>query len=172
MTDKLNPMYKITHWLNRNTGYLLMVVIIVFGFATLGFQKDNRKLLQDTKHISEDTQAIVAKQDQTLVAIKDLSLDNKLTSKQLGDTIICMLLVPVGQRTTQTQDNCRQEAINRTPASDTAGSTEEQPVVNPQPAKETPAPTPQPQPDKPLTRRLLDNLHEVTEDIPIVRGIL
>lgn len=140
---------------------LIFLMLIFFGAAIIGFMKDNQRLLQDTKHITEDTQTIVSKQDETLVAIKDLSLDNKLTSKQLGDTIICMLLVPVNQRTTETQDQCRQGAITRTPPSTANGSTTSQPV-QPTPVG-SPQPTPTPQPG--MVERLNTRVEGVLESV-------
>lgn len=107
---------------------MILGMLIFFGAAILDFQRDNQRLLEDTGATVKNTEVIVEKQDETLDAIKQLSLDNKLTSKQLGDTIICMLLVPVSNRTTQTQQYCREQAINQTPASNEAGSTSSQPV--------------------------------------------
>lgn len=111
---------------------MIFVMLVFFGAAIIGFQQDNRRILRDTAAAVKNTETIVSKQDETLIAIKTLALDSKLTSKQLGDTIICMLLVPVGQRTTQTQDNCRDQAQERTPASADNGSTKAQPDPAPQ----------------------------------------
>lgn len=114
--------------------FTLLILFAYFAYGNAQFQKDNRVLLTNTF-------SIVAKQDQTLDAIKSLSLDNKLSSKQLGDTIICMLLVPVSERTPDTQESCRKEAIARTPASASSGSTPSQPVTNTPKSTSTPQQT-------------------------------
>lgn len=123
---------------------MILGMLIFFGAAIIGFQQDNRRILKDTANAVKNTETIVSKQDETLIAIKQLALDSKLTSKQLGDTIICMLLVPVGQRTTQTQDNCRTQAQQLTPAFTDNGSTKAQP----DPEQSTSQPSPQSQPEQ------------------------
>lgn len=136
-------------FLREATPVMVFVAIIFFGSAIIGLQQDNKRLLEDTRATVKNTEVIVEKQDEILDAIRQLSLDNKLTSKQLGDTIICMLLVPVNQRTTNTQEVCREQAVSQTPASDESGSTPSQPVPQtaPQPTggSSSPEPTPAPQ---------------------------
>lgn len=95
---------------NRNTGFILMLIIIIFGFAIIGFQKDNQQLLEDTKKIAENTEQIVAKQDETLAAIQNLALDNKISGDELKEILLCMLVVPPEQRTTDTANDCRKQA--------------------------------------------------------------
>lgn len=87
----------------------LFILFLYFAYGNAQFQRTNRVLLEQTKSASQNTQTIVSKQDQTLAAIKQLTLDNKLSSKQLGDTIICMLKIPVADRTDDTATQCRQE---------------------------------------------------------------
>ena len=99
--------HKIGNWLDQLIPYFSFIGIIIalfVAFAVYGISKD-------TNATAKNTQIVLTKQDQTLDAIKQLSVENKLTSKQLGDTIICMLLVPVGQRTTETQSNCEKQAV-------------------------------------------------------------
>lgn len=96
----------VSQLLNKNGGFLIFTAIVLFGVVSIGFQRDNQKLLLNQS-------VTIDKQNQTLEAIKALSVDNKLTSKQLGDTIICMLLVPVSQRTPDTQAQCREQATSQ-----------------------------------------------------------
>lgn len=142
---------------------MIFIMLIFFGAAILGFQKDNNRLLEDTRATVRNTEVIVEKQDETLDAIRQLSLDNKLTSKQLGDTIICMLLVPVNQRTTQTQEECREQAVSQTPASNETGSTPTQPIPEPSSAPQSRSnsqpeaePTPEPQDEMNPLESLID----------------
>lgn len=71
----------------------------------LMFINFNAKVVEQTK----TTQNIVKSQNQILDAIKQLALDNKITSEQKANLIICMLQVPVAQRTTDTVENCRKQ---------------------------------------------------------------
>lgn len=105
-----------TNFLNRNTGFLILVAIIFFGLAILGFQRDSRRILNDTSVAVKNTEVIVSKQDETLDAIKNLAIDNRLSSDQKTNIIICMLQVPVSQRTTDTEQDCRSRAQASTPA--------------------------------------------------------
>ena len=88
---------------------LLLGMLIFFGLAILGFQRDNQVLLEDTGAAVENTETIVAKQDETLQAIKDTATDNKLLSDEKTNIIICMLQVPVSERTTDTVTNCKKQ---------------------------------------------------------------
>lgn len=45
--------------LNRNTGFLILVAIVIFGFAILNFQKNNQILLQDTQATAQNTNDIL-----------------------------------------------------------------------------------------------------------------
>lgn len=71
---------KATNILNRNTGFLILVAIIIFGFATIGFQKDNQHLLEGTSTTIEQTKATTENTERIIqnleVAVKDLKADN------------------------------------------------------------------------------------------------
>lgn len=156
---------------NRNVGFILILTVIFFGFAILNLQQDNQKLLKDTQATVKNTETIVQKQDETLDAIAQLAVDNKLTSKQLGDTIICMLLIPVGQRTTDTQEQCRTQAVMQT--SDTSS-----PVAQASPQRSstsTSTPAPQPSQNQENTSQEPENqglLGLVPDDVPILGPLL
>lgn len=53
---------------------------------------------------------IVKGQNDILEAIKLQTIDNKLTSEEKTSIIICMLQVPINQRTTDVLSNCRKQA--------------------------------------------------------------
>lgn len=145
--------HRFTLFLREVMPIMILAMLVFFGAAIIGFQQDNRRILKDTEVAVKNTETIVSKQDETLDAIKQLALDSKLTSKQLGDTIICMLLVPFSQRTAGTQDNCRAEAMTGTPASAENGSTKAQP--DPEDSTTTPEPTKPTQPDPPVDQGLI-----------------
>jgi hypothetical protein len=71
---------KTTNFLNRNTGFLILVVLIIFGLATIGFQKDNKQLLQSTQTTVKNTQQTAENTEKIIknleVAVKDLKDDN------------------------------------------------------------------------------------------------
>jgi len=93
---------------------MIFLMLIFFGAAIIGFQKDNQRLLRDTKNIARDTQIIVSKQDDTLKAIEQLALDNKISGQELKDILTCMLVVPINQRTPDIEANCRKQAQRNT----------------------------------------------------------
>lgn len=65
------------------------------------------------------TNEIVKKQTQTLSAIEQTARDAKLTAEQQTTIIICMLQVPIADRTTDVQQRCRREALEQTSVSET-----------------------------------------------------
>lgn len=93
--------------INRNTGWLIATAIVFFGLSIMTFQKQNQKLLEGVAETASNTKAIVSKQDETLRAIQKVAEDNRLISDQKTNIIICMLQVPVDQRTTDTLNDCR-----------------------------------------------------------------
>lgn len=119
-----------THWVSRNFLPLIFLGMWILIMLFINFNKrvaDNAKAAKDTTAV---TQQIIKNQDKTLQAIKDLATDNKLTSKQLGDTIICMLQVPIAQRTTDVQEKCRKQAQNITLSPDPSTQTKSKPTDN------------------------------------------
>lgn len=110
MKYRIHQLYKL---LRESMPIMIFIMLIFFGAAIVGFQKDNRQILEGIAKTGENTETIVAKQDETLEAIKDTAEDNKLLSEEKTNIIICMLQVPVGQRTTDTVANCRRQSEAR-----------------------------------------------------------
>lgn len=114
---------------------LILVMLIFFGASNIG-------LLRDTKRIAQDTRVIVAKQDDTLKAIEQLALDNKISGDELKDILTCMLVVPIEQRSAEVEENCRKQAransdgtiqqqpTQTTPQSSNNGKKNSQPTTN------------------------------------------
>lgn len=156
---------KITTTLNRNTGYLILLAIIIFGFAILGFQKSNKELLQDTNTAVTNTETIVAKQDETLQAIKQTAIDNKLLSDEKTNIIICMLQVPVAERTTDTVTNCRKQ-VETMPTTQNENTAQPTQTSNPQSQEVEQPQSPTPPQEEPVDEGL------IPDRIPIIGGLL
>lgn len=149
------------------------IKILLVLVATLAFIRFNAKLAEEfneTKQITSSTNQVVKSQADILHAIKAVTDDTHTTAAQQTAIIICMLQVPIEQRTTDLQSQCR-NAANAEAAGNASGtsqsstgvsgfpsSSQSTPVAptplsdNPQTVPATPAPT---QPSKPLVEQLL-----------------
>lgn len=161
----LKLLASITNALNRNTGFLILMAIIISGFFTIRFQKDNKTILDGIADTSRNTETIVAKQDQTLEAIKQTAEDNRLLSDQKTNIIICMLLVPIEQRTADIVNNCRKQAESQNsvpaPANSTSQNSTSQQNQNTGQGSTSPTPTPAPtQPPEPPEESILPFVDE------------
>lgn len=97
-----------TRMLNRNTGFLILLAIVFFGFSIIGFQKDNRQLLYNTKQSVDKSNTIIKNLQSAVVELK---ADNQVKA----NTIICMLQVPISQRTPDIKAKCRAQAESMLP---------------------------------------------------------
>lgn len=94
------------------------------------------------------TNQLIKGQNQILSSIKAVTKDTNLTAAQQTKIIICMLQVPVAQRTTDTETNCRTQANAAVssvgiPVETPASSSDNNVVVSsPQSAPTTPTPQP------------------------------
>lgn len=96
-------------WLRANmAGMLEMAKAVGMLVLVIMFINFNTKVAEQTKN----TRDIVKSQNTILEAIKQQAIDNKLTSEQKTSIIICMLQVPISQRTTDILNNCRSQAEN------------------------------------------------------------
>lgn len=102
------PIAVATNFLNRNTGFLILVSVIMFGFIAYAQSQDIKRQGRDIERTVETTATIVEKQDETLAAIQRVALDNKLISDQKTNIIICMLQIPQPERLPAEQ-NCRKQ---------------------------------------------------------------
>lgn len=104
----LPPMPRILPFLN-----LLKYVVLAVGL--LLFINFNIRLGQqaaDTKEIAVGTNKIVKSQGDILDAIKQVTEDTRITAAEQTSIIICMLQVPIEERTTNLQAECREQATN------------------------------------------------------------
>lgn len=134
-------MKNIPFWLKRNL-FPILDIIKVLGIAVLLilFIHFNTKVAENAKaarDTADSTKQIVSSQSDILNAIKKLATDDKITSEQKTNLIICMLQVPVDQRTTDLQAQCRKQIetgattySGNTPSTSSSQPTTSQPVKN------------------------------------------
>jgi hypothetical protein len=115
---------------------------------------------------------VVAGQSSILQAIQKVTTDTNLTAQQQTDTIICMLQVPISQRTTDTKNQCRDNATSATigSASQTPGSVSNKAQTpassSSKPTSATPSPQPNNSPTQPSTlQRIGNTLDRVTDKL-------
>lgn len=101
----------------------LVILFVYFVYSNHQYQANYRQLLVEAKNAAQTTQTIVSKQDKTLAAIKQLAIDNRLLSDQKTNIIICMLQVPVNDRTTDIVTSCRKQVIEGQGADNSSGPT-------------------------------------------------
>lgn len=95
----------------------LLVVLMVILFINF-----NAKIAHEqsqTQAIAQSTNRVVNGQRDILNAIKQVTDDTHTTAAQQTAIIICMLQVPVDQRTTNLQEQCRTSVVD---ASNDAGT--------------------------------------------------
>lgn len=106
----------------KNLVFFLLVGVWILVMLLIKFNTRVADSANSAKEAANATRQIVAKQDETLNAIRTLALDNKLLSEQKTNIIICMLQVPISERTTDTVTNCRKQAESSTPPSQSANN--------------------------------------------------
>lgn len=84
---------------------LVLMLLIMF----VNFNAQAAQQTADTHRIAESTNNVVKSQHDILDAIKKVTDDTRMTAAQQTAIIICMLQVPVSQRTTDLQAQCRDE---------------------------------------------------------------
>lgn len=166
----LNRFDKVSQALNRNTGFLVLVAIIIFGFAILNFQKDNRKVLEgiekttnNTENIAQDTQAILGKIDQSTENINKKSDRNaRLTN--------CLLIL----HGHSTQINPEDETECQKAVDNANLNMDNEPIgvqIKPVPPKSQQSPnSPDPPPEQPQEPENPDN-DDVIIDLPLLPEI-
>lgn len=96
-----------TAFLNRNTGFLILSVIIIFGLSTLGFQKDSESILKDTRTTTKNTEKIIKDLE---IAVDDLKADNARQTR----FIECLLAFHGASEliSQEVQDQCERMSAN------------------------------------------------------------
>lgn len=96
-------------FLERPIAVILIIALLFFYFAigNIRFERENHKLIVSTNATTQNTNDIVHGQTDILNAIKKLANDTKLDSNEKTNIIICMLQVPIAERTADLQEKCR-----------------------------------------------------------------
>ena len=91
----------------------LPYILIVFAILLLWQGWDNARSAERNavaaKSTAQDIKKVVKAQDQVLRAIAKNTQDGNNTAKQQTAIIICMLQVPISQRTTDLLNDCRKQ---------------------------------------------------------------
>lgn len=149
---------------------MLFVLLLMF----ISFNSRIAKQTESTNEIAKSTNQVVKGQGDILKAIKQVTEDTRITADQQTAIIICMLQVPIDQRTTDLQSKCRTQyqnvaprSVSETPPSSTGNTpVSSYPQSTPQ-SQPTQQEKPQPAaPSKPLVPRTIDNITN------LIKGIL
>lgn len=149
---------KVSNALNKNTGFIIVVSIVIFGLLTLNLLHRIINTQQNTKRSVENTEVIIMKLEQST---EDIKADNKRNTEYLN----CLLVAhDVGQFEIST---CKNEADIQA-AQDHA---EHQPSSNPatQPAPQPSSPSQPQQPEAPPSP---PNEGLIPDGVPILGPLL
>lgn len=123
---------------------MIFIMLIFFGAAIIRFQRDNQYIIRDTQATVKNTETIVVKQDETLEAIARLAADNKVSGDQLREILLCMLIVPIEQRTYDVANRCREQGLGSA-AQENIDSPPPSPQAQTLPPANTPSPVVEPE---------------------------
>jgi len=87
--------------------YIFMFVLVLMF---INFNTQIVKQTESTNKLAESTNTVVKGQGDILKAIKQVTEDTRITASQQTSIIICMLQVPIAERSTDLQAQCRKEA--------------------------------------------------------------
>lgn len=106
--------FRVFLWKHFNELMLAVIVLSLAGSMLMiaANSAATKRIAADTAKTAANTQSIVRSQNDILSAIKQVTEDTQLTAEQQTNIIICMLQVPQPQRTTDTANHCRKEAID------------------------------------------------------------
>lgn len=152
----LNRLHRILPGIRDFVVYMGMPILLLM------FMHFNIEVAKQTKA----TNSIVASQTKILNAIRAATDDNKLTAEQKSNLIICMLQVPVEQRSDDVLQGCRKQAETTLVASASGNTSQNQsssvgtnPSSQPTPATTTTQPNNSQPPESPqptVLQRILD----------------
>jgi hypothetical protein len=87
--------------------FLILVLLLMF----VQFNARIAMQSEETQKLTESTNKVVKSQADILTAIKQVTDDTRITAVQQTAIIICMLQVPIDERTTDLQTQCRERAM-------------------------------------------------------------
>jgi hypothetical protein len=122
-------------WIQRNIFNVLDVFkfigIVALVLMFIHFNAVVADNARSTKAEATSTNQIVRSQGEILDAIKQLAIDNRVNSDEKTNIIICMLRVPVSQRTTDVLNNCRVQQVPSMTTPNTPTSSSSSPSSTP-----------------------------------------
>lgn len=158
---------------------LFLQIVSVVGwvaivFVIISFSNNLSENTRQAKATATSTNNIVQSQNDILNAIKQLATDTKITSDEKTSIIICMLQVPVSERTTDVETNCRRKAqiqSSTTPPTTSQNSTFH-PQTNTQAGSTGGGGQPSKEPDPPKPPEPPNEEGILPDWIPLVGGLL
>lgn len=156
--------------------WIIVILIFVSGWAAWQSYSKTAEGVEIAKANTTDIKNILASQTDLLNAIRQVTIDNNLTAKQQTDIIICMLQVPVEQRTTDLKENCRkqveanQATTGGSPASDGGDALQSDGNRGSSPNNTSPGTPRQPENPQPpaepnMVERAIMNIREIIEGL-------
>jgi len=94
--------------------YILIILTFIAVFTAYQSYRKTAETVEISKQNTQDIKTLLTRQSTILDAIKQVTTDNNITAKQQTDIIICMLQVPVEERTTDTVTGCRSKVTTST----------------------------------------------------------
>lgn len=164
-----------SHWFNRNTGYLLLASIIVFGFMAVSSQQRNRAILDDTHKSVENGERILKRLETVVTDIKE---DGKARDERQNRLLVCLLVIHGETQiiSPEARKDCENDANDIVNQFD-AERQSSQP--NPNPREETSPTTPklpnngEENPDPPTTGEEPNLIERIVEPVTkLIEGIL
>lgn len=168
-----------THKISRDTvfGFLNVVKFILVLLLFLMFINFNKQIARQQENLAslaESTNSVVKSQGDILTAIQQVTSDTRTTAQEQTAIIICMLQVPIQERTTDLQKQCRKTVTpsgvtggNNTGTTGTATGSSSNNTPNPTPPQQsisqnsTPTPAPEaPQSGGFLERNILNPVND------------
>lgn len=154
------------------------VLVFVLLLMFINFNAQIAKQTEKTNELAASTNDVVKGQADILQAIRQVTEDTRITASQQTAIIICMLQVPIEQRTKDLQSQCRSRAVdeahdNTLSSSKSSGHTIHSSLNSTPKAKPTQRDKPQsdePKQDKALVPRVLDSVTGTVNNL--IEGIL
>lgn len=189
--NKIMKLYivKLSNLINRNTGFLIVLVLLIFGFAIVAFQRNNQLILKDTHAIAENTKWLLEqqkKEDET----RDKAVQEVITANIRSDEhqtmILCTLIlrgnvVVTNEEAVEIEQICEEEIqrfrdrggevemstrpVSPQPSPQSNPQPTEPPAQSPPPPSNESPPDPEPPEDPSVVGGLLEDVQETITNL-------